>query len=34
MAKDLGNIFYMRKDKTEGNLEEAFSILESQTIIE
>lgn len=34
MAKDLGNIFYMRKDKIEGNLEEAFSILENQTILE
>ncbi len=34
MAKDLGNIFYMRKDKVEGNLEEAFSILENQTILE
>ena len=34
MAKDIGNIFYMRKDKIEGNIEESFSILESQTIIE
>lgn len=34
MAKDIGNIFYMRKDKTQGSLEEAFSILESQTILE
>jgi hypothetical protein len=34
MAKDIGNIFFMRKDKVEGNLEESFSVLESQMIIE
>jgi hypothetical protein len=33
MAKDVGNIFFMRKDKIEGSLEESFSILENQESI-
>ena len=34
MAKDIGTIFYMRKDRDDGSVEESFSMLESQTIIE
>ncbi len=34
MAKDVGTILFVRKDKDDGSLEESFSILESQTVIE
>jgi hypothetical protein len=34
MAKDIGTIFYMRNDREDNSLEESFSILESQTIID
>ena len=34
MAKDIGTIFYMRNDRGDNSLEESFSILESQTIID
>ena len=34
MAKNIGTIFYMRKDMDDGSLEESFSIIEQQTIVE
>ena len=34
MAKDIGNIFFMRKDKIQTSTEESFSILKSQTILD
>lgn len=34
MAKDIGTIFYMRNDREDNSIEESFSILESQTIID
>jgi hypothetical protein len=34
MAKNIGTIFYMRKDMDDGSLEESFSIIEQQTILE
>jgi hypothetical protein len=34
MAKDIGNIFFMRKDKIEDSVEESFSILDTQTNID
>lgn len=34
MAKDVGTIFFMRKDKDDGSTESSYSILDSQTIIE
>ena len=34
MAKDIGTIFYMRKDKEDNSVEESFSILENQVIID
>ena len=33
MAKNIGNIFFMRKDKVEDIIEESFSVLKSQTVV-
>ena len=34
MAKNLGIILFMRKDTDDGSLEESYSILDTQTIME
>ena len=34
MAKDIGTILFMRKDKDDGSSEDTFSILDTQTILE
>lgn len=34
MAKDIGIVLFMRKDKDDGSLEESFSILDTQTILD
>lgn len=34
MAKDIGTILFMRKDKDDGSSEDTYSILDTQTIVE
>jgi hypothetical protein len=34
MAKDIGTILFMKKDKDDGSSEDTFSILDTQTIVE
>ena len=34
LAKDIGTVLFMRKDMDDGSLEESFSILDTQTILD